>query len=82
MIAQLAVGIVLILTTVMVWVVSMYPAAIFWDAIGSQMPRNTHGTMQMLNNVAGWFLILEVVGILVWIGVWAFKKEIVDVPAY
>ena len=79
-IVPLVVGITLIITTALLWVVSMYPVALFWDAVEPLMPANTHGTMTMLNNVCGWALIVEVAGLLVWMGVHCFRKEVIDIP--
>lgn len=80
-VAAVVVGTTLLLVTLMAWVVTMYPAAMIWDTLAPMMPANTHGTMTLLNNVAGWTLIIEVVGILAWIGVHAYIKETVDVQA-
>lgn len=79
-IAPLAVGIPLILVTVMCWVVIAYPVQTIWDSLNPMMPTSTHGTMSMLNVVMGLTLVIEVVGILVWMGVNSYRKEIVDVP--
>lgn len=80
-ILPIVVGIPLILATFMLWVVSMYPTTMFWAVINPLMPTSAHGTMTLLNNVAGWVLLIEVIGVLAWMGVWAYQKEIVDVPA-
>jgi hypothetical protein len=80
-ILPIAVGIPLILGTFLLWVVSMYPTAIFWSAINPMMPTKAHGIMMLLNNVAGWVLLIEVIGVLAWMAVWAYQREIVDVPA-
>ena len=82
-VAPLVVGIPLIMVVTILWVVSMVPAAEVWDALTPMMPNtaNTQSTMNMLHNAAGWTLLITVVGVLVWMGVWAFQREVVDIPA-
>lgn len=80
-VAVLAVGVALIILTAMIWVVSMFAVGNVWDALAPMIPARFHGTMTMLNNVCGWALLIEIVGLAVWMGVHAFKKEVVDIPA-
>jgi hypothetical protein len=79
-IAEAAVGITLIIVTATLWIISMYPVQVVWDSVNSQVPNQFHGTMTMLNNVCGWVLLIEVGGLLAWIAVHAFRKEILDTP--
>jgi hypothetical protein len=80
-IAPLIIGISLILTSSMLWVVSMYPVAQIWDALTPMMPREAHNIMEMLNIASGIVLLISVIGTLVWIGVWSSQKETIDIPA-
>jgi hypothetical protein len=79
-IAEAAVGITLIIITAALWIISMYPVQVVWDSVNTLVPNQFHGTMTMLNNVCGWVLLIEVVGLLAWIGVHAFRKETLDTP--
>lgn len=79
-IAEAAVGIVLIIVTASLWIISMYPVQVVWDSVNTLVPNEFHGTMTMLNNVCGWVLLIEVGGLIAWIAVHAFRRETVDMP--
>lgn len=80
MIAEAVIGIVLIIVTATLWIVSMYPVQMIWNSVDALVPSQFHGTMTLLNNVCGWVLLIEVVGLVVWIAIHAFRKETLDVP--
>jgi hypothetical protein len=79
-IIPLTVGVVLIIATALLWLVSMYPVNLIWDSLSPMMPDSATHIMTMLNNVCGWALLVEVVGLLIWMGIHTFRKEVVDVP--
>lgn len=77
-----AVGISAIIVTVFVWVMTMYPVAMYWDSLAAldMYPPEAFGIINLIHNICGWTLIAIVVGLLSWMLISSFRKEVQQYP--
>jgi len=80
-VAGLLVMIVTDFIVAMLWIATMPGVIMVWDIITPYLPAQALGTMNMLNNVMGWFLLIMVVGTLVYGAAWATRRDPVDLVA-
>jgi type II secretory pathway component PulF len=77
----LIVMIVTDLIVAMIWIATMPAVTMIWDIVIPSLPANALVTMNMLNNVMGWFLLAMVIGTLIYGAAWATHRVPVDVMA-
>jgi type II secretory pathway component PulF len=67
------------ITVGIMWIVSMPAVVMMWNIITPSLPTSQLPTMNMLNNVCGWTLLVLVIGTLAYGAVLAFKRDPIDV---
>ena len=80
------IGLVVMIATIfcvaIMWVVSMPAVTKVWDAVfPGAYPTYAAGTMNMLNNVTGWTLLVLVIGTLVYAAALMLRRDPYDIPA-
>lgn len=73
--------IILCIVTAMIWIATMPAVGMIWDIVDPYLPAQAQATMDMLNNVCGWFLLIVVVGTLIYGAAWATHRVPIDYPA-
>lgn len=81
LVAGLVVMIVTDFIVAIIWLATMPAVIMLWDIIAPELPARAMGTMNMLNNVCGWFLLIMIIGTLVYGAAWATHRDPVDVIA-
>ncbi len=79
-VAGLVLMIVLCIVTAMIWITTMPAVGMVWDIVSPNLPVNAQSTMDMLNNVSGWFLIIMVIGTIIYGAAWATRRVPIDYP--
>ncbi len=62
------------------WIATMPSVVMVWNIVTPYLPARALVTMNMLNNVMGWFLLIMVVGTLIYGAAWASHRDPMDVP--
>ncbi len=79
------VGLVIMTVSIFVvailWISTMPAVGIFWAAVIPLMPPERLFIMDFMNNVAGWTLLLLVIGCLAYGAALSYRRDPVDVSA-
>lgn len=67
-----------IICVALLYIVSMPAVGMIWDVISPGLPSRATPTMNLLNNVCGWTLLVLVIGTLLYGAALAFKRDPVD----
>ena len=78
----LVVMIVTVFAVAIMWIVSMPAVTKVWEAVyPGAYPAYAAGTMNMLNNVTGWTLLVLIIGTLVYAAALMLRRDPYDIPA-